>query len=537
MAEHSEQQADRGRQWWRPAGRREARTLAAVVALSVGTCVDAFTVAPAARLPISRRGVFDFRRGSACRAVRAPVARQSEKGVKGITAYVSVDVTTCKVPEVVKGGVQTHYPRTQRIVALGDVHGDSYALSTVLFNAGLIDQDAAWAGGEAVLVQVGDVLDRGPDEAFCLSTLMRLQKEAREAGGDVIMILGNHEVMNSDLDYRYVDPLGWLGWDDESDQQLAEQMRESMQGKGGGRKKDKGENVAPSNWKMLLQKATELSVKVGRPAVKVLPPFMQGRIKALGGREGALATQPVVVTVGSTVFCHAGVMPEVVAYGLQRLNSETSAYLRGEVPKKPAILDQIPQISPIWHREFGKESLENDINALKAADTAMSLLGCKRMVIGHTPQQGGINCVRTPEGREIWRVDTGMSQGIAQGALETLEIADDGLPEERVSVLAGAKIVKGVDRTAEAAPRKQLTLEEELAMLRLAGEPRTTDAMHGKHTKDSLLTPMTRSVPGVQGPIGHCDSGQKLGRAKFAQYMEANEHVKKSREWRPRVEV
>ena len=139
MAEHSEQQADRGRQWWRPAGRREARTLAAVVALSVGTCVDAFTVAPAARLPISRRGVFDFRRGSACRAVRAPVARQSEKGVKGITAYVSVDVTTCKVPEVVKGGVQTHYPRTQRIVALGDVHGDSYALSTVLFNAGLID--------------------------------------------------------------------------------------------------------------------------------------------------------------------------------------------------------------------------------------------------------------------------------------------------------------------------------------------------------------------------------------------------------------
>lgn len=408
----------------------------------------------------------------------------------GLTAYVSGDDAACKAPAAVNGKVQTHYPRTQRVVALGDVHGDSYALSTVLWNAGLMEQDGSWAGGDAVLVQVGDVLDRGPDEAFCLSTLMRLQAEAREAGGDVIMILGNHEVMNSDLDYRYVDPLGWLGWDDESDLQLAEQMTEGMsRGGAKARKRDKGKKEA--SWKMLLDKATELADKVGRPAVKVLPPFMQGRIKALGGREGALGSLPVVVTVGSTVFCHAGVMPEVVAYGLQRLNDETSAYLRGERPTKPAILDQIPQISPIWHREFGKDSLEFDARALEAADNAMSLLGCKRMVIGHTPQQHGINCVRTPEGREVWRVDTGMSQGIAQGPLETLEIAQDGLPEERVSVMRGAGLVPGEKRTVDAAPQKEMTLEKELEMLRLAGEPRVTDALHGFQPKDSLLTPMT----------------------------------------------
>ena len=453
-----------GQWWWRPAGRHGAKRLAAVIALSAATSAHAFSVAPAARLPVGRRGLCALDRASACRA--APALSRGAHGVAGLTAYVSGDDAACKAPAAVNGKVQTHYPRTQRVVALGDVHGDSYALSTVLWNAGLMEQDGSWAGGDAVLVQVGDVLDRGPDEALCLSTLMRLQKEAREAGGDVVMILGNHEVMNSDLDYRYVDPLGWLGWDDESDQQLAEQMSEGMlREKAKARKREKGKREA--NWKVLPDKATELADMVGRPAVKVLPPFMQGRIKALGGREGALASLPVVVTVGSTVFCHAGVMPEVVAYGLQRLNDETSAYLRGERPTKPMILDEFPQISPIWHREFGKDSL--DARALQAADNAMSLLGCKRMVIGHTPQQRGINCVRTPEGREIWRVDTGMSQGIAHGALETLEIAHDGLPDERVSIVRGAGLVPGEKRTVDAAPQKEMTLGKELEMLRLGG--------------------------------------------------------------------
>ena len=43
------------------------------------------------------------------------------------------------------------------------------------------------------------------------------------------MLLGNHEVMNSDLDYHYLDPLGWLGWDEESDQMLADQMSATVQ--------------------------------------------------------------------------------------------------------------------------------------------------------------------------------------------------------------------------------------------------------------------------------------------------------------------
>ena len=497
------------------------RALAA--AATIGS-VGAFSVPPLAGFHVGRPQVAPLQKPSLSCSTRRACALQSAKVDRATFAH---DVQKLMIPitptfQTVESTheITTFYPASQRVVALGDVHGDSYALSTVLLNAGLINDEGAWVGEDSVLVQVGDVLDRGPDEAFCLSLLMRLQKEAREVGGDVIMLLGNHEVMNSDLDYRYVDPLGWLGWDEESDQVLAVQMANGLKGKkgkkGDTKKEDKVEVKNP-NWKALLDKAAELAEKVKRPAVRALPLFMQGRIKALGGREGALANMPVVVTVGSTVFCHAGVMPEVVAYGLQRLNDETSAYLRGDSAKKPLLLDAIPQISPIWHREFGKDSLEFDERALEAADGAMRLLGCKRMVIGHTPQSSGINCVCTREGREIWRVDTGMSQGIAQGPLETLEIQGDGKPEEAVTIFHGNTRVPAEIRTVQGGVEKGMSLEKELHMMRVK------DAVFGKTTDFAALAKSVSALTPVPGE--DAIPGEGRHRAKLAPYM------------RPRAEV
>ena len=51
-----------------------------------------------------------------------------------------------------------------RTVALGDVHGDYEAMVRSLKLADLIDEDQQWVGGEATLVQLGDMLDRGDSE-------------------------------------------------------------------------------------------------------------------------------------------------------------------------------------------------------------------------------------------------------------------------------------------------------------------------------------------------------------------------------------
>ena len=83
-----------------------------------------------------------------------------------------------------------------RIVAVGDVHGDVPTLKKVLVEAGVLDAAGAWVGGDTVLVQVGDLIDRGPQMRGALDLVMELERRPPKHGGRVVSLLGNHEVMN-----------------------------------------------------------------------------------------------------------------------------------------------------------------------------------------------------------------------------------------------------------------------------------------------------------------------------------------------------
>jgi len=93
-----------------------------------------------------------------------------------------------------------------RIVAVGDLHGDYGAWLDIARNAGLIDAHGRWAGGKTTLVQLGDIVDREPNSLQIIRSLQQLQKEAPHAGGKVVVLLGNHEAMNLLGDYRYTTP-------------------------------------------------------------------------------------------------------------------------------------------------------------------------------------------------------------------------------------------------------------------------------------------------------------------------------------------
>lgn len=97
-------------------------------------------------------------------------------------------------------------PGAARVFAIGDIHGAYDEFVGVLQRAGLIDSRLAWAGGRATLVQTGDYTDRGTDVRKVLDLLMRLEREAKAAGGQIITLLGNHEVMNLIGDWRDVTP-------------------------------------------------------------------------------------------------------------------------------------------------------------------------------------------------------------------------------------------------------------------------------------------------------------------------------------------
>jgi hypothetical protein len=94
----------------------------------------------------------------------------------------------------------------QRLLAIGDIHGSYDGLTAILRSTRLVDAALAWSGGRAVLVQTGDYTDRGPDVRKVMDLLMRIEREAKSAGGQVLTLLGNHEVMNLIGDWRDVTP-------------------------------------------------------------------------------------------------------------------------------------------------------------------------------------------------------------------------------------------------------------------------------------------------------------------------------------------
>ncbi len=78
---------------------------------------------------------------------------------------------------------------------VGDVHGHLDKLTTLLRNAKLVDEKLHWIGQEATLCFMGDFVDRGPDGIGAIDFVMRLQHEASDAGGQVLAVLGNHDLI------------------------------------------------------------------------------------------------------------------------------------------------------------------------------------------------------------------------------------------------------------------------------------------------------------------------------------------------------
>jgi hypothetical protein len=259
-------------------------------------------------------------------------------------------------------------------VAIGDVHGDLAATRRALTLAGAIDANDRWIGGNLVIVQAGDVLDRGDDEQAILDLLHRLAGEAAAAGGAVHMLLGNHETMNALGDFRYV-TMG--GFEDFAD--------------------------VPG-------------LPVDAPALAGLPPEQRARAAAFApGSVYArrLAASNAVIQVGDTVFVHGGVLPAWAEYGIERMNTELRCWLAGHAPP-PEVLAR--EDSPLWSRDYSQPP-----ERCAELTAALDRLGAARMVVAHTPQPAGISSACD---QRVWRIDTGMAAHYG-GPTQVLEIRGD----------------------------------------------------------------------------------------------------------------
>lgn len=260
--------------------------------------------------------------------------------------------------------VASHRPAPRRVVAIGDIHGDLAAAKAALRTAGAIDDKDHWSGGDLVVVQTGDVLDRGDDEQDILDLLARLEGEATAAGGGLVLLIGNHELMNAAGDFRYVTPHGMHDFDEAGGDRL------SALGPGGAyAKKIAGHNV--------------------------------------------------IAIVGDTVFAHGGVLGDWVTH-VDEVNQQARCWLDGQAGDSkapPPVLTS--EDSPVWTR-----ALAGDLVDCAAVKAALETLHATRMVVGHTVQPGGITS--TCDGA-VWRIDVGLAK-VYGGPIQVLELPAGAAP-------------------------------------------------------------------------------------------------------------
>lgn len=271
-------------------------------------------------------------------------------------------------------GPPTWRPAADRVIAIGDLHGDVDALLAALRLAGVADSAGRWVGGRTVVVIVGDVLDRGDQEEALLDTLARLSEAAAAAGGAVLPLLGNHELMNAYGDLRYVTP-------------------------GGASDFDAGPGFDP-----------------GDPRWRRVPGPLRARAAAFApgaARARQLAGWNTLQVVGDTLFVHGAVLEAHVERGLGAINCEIRAWLNGAGPLPRSVV-RGPE-APVWTRAFSLPDAPPDCARLAAI---LRRLGVQRMVVGHTPQRDGVTSAC---GGKVWRVDVGLARHYG-GPIEVLVV-------------------------------------------------------------------------------------------------------------------
>jgi hypothetical protein len=292
----------------------------------------------------------------------------------------------------------------ERIIAVGDLHGDYAAFIDILATAGISDGDAAWTGGETIFVQLGDFSDRGPDSLKLIRHLQALEAAAPKAGGKIVVLVGNHEAMNVTGDVRYVHPGEYAAFANRNSSRFRDQVFEENRKAivAQYRQRDAGISVEKAHRR--FDEETPLGMLEHRRAWKP------------SGEIGQwIAQRPAVVALGDALFVHGGMSAEYSTRSIEDINAAVSAGLAaGDTSSKSILTDDL---GPLWYRgnilreppkSHGeasastpqRPSIEDELRQVLAA------FGARRLVIGHTPNPAGI--VAQHEGRLV-RIDTGIS--------------------------------------------------------------------------------------------------------------------------------
>jgi Calcineurin-like phosphoesterase len=366
----------------------------------------------------------------------------------------------------------------ETVVAIGDVHGDFDDFVAILRRTGLIDEQNKWTGGKTTFVQVGDLLDRGPKPREVMDLMMALEKEAVQAGGRVVSLLGNHEMMNIMGDLRYVTPVNYASFGD-----------------GNSEKRQKAAYEEYVKWRdshasLLAELPQPMEMTEAEWMARHPIGFIEQR-EAFGpeGEYGVwLRGHAAVAEIEGIIFLHGGIHPDLAKTNLDAMNHKihdeikafdaTKQYLQNEklilpffnlqeitnVVQAEVVAEQKSHVpanaerqarileflrfqnwlsvradGPLWFRGYDHWSEEE---GTPQVSKLLEAYKATHFVVGHTPQKGGRIQLRF--GNKVFLIDTGMlSSYYPGGRASALEICGNAkfiavYPDQQVVLLDSA---------------------------------------------------------------------------------------------------
>jgi hypothetical protein len=353
---------------------------------------------------------------------------------------------------------QSAWKDAGRVIAFADVHGAYDDLVGLLQASGVIDKSLHWSAGPIHVVSLGDLLDRGADSRKVMDLLMRLQGEATAAGGQLHVVLGNHEAMNLLGDLRYVSPGEFAAFATDETKDVRDQRRAAWLAANG-----------PDSGAAFDQK---------------FPPGYFAHRVALSpaGQYGRwLLGLPAVISINDTLFMHAGPSNVLRGMSLAEINTRyrtalveylgalddlTSAGLLREgdaYAQRPDIAAQRLAAMTVAD-EATRTRLTASLQRFKAADDSPMLnvdgpnwyrgaalcnecaeadvlqpildgLALRRLVVGHTVAREGR--VATRFDGKVVKLDAGMNRAVYHGHPAAL-ILDGGKAQVLYAEAGGA---------------------------------------------------------------------------------------------------
>ena len=285
---------------------------------------------------------------------------------------------------------------TERVVAVGDVHGAFDNFVAILRAAQVIDNRNRWSGQRTVLVQTGDILDRGPDSRKAIDLLRRLERDAQRAGGRVVSLLGNHELMRLVSDWRYVSAGEIEAFKTGDSTQLREQVHARLSEQAAQRAKAEGREYDAAAYRESFLKEVPLGMIELRQAF---------------GPQGEYARwvreRPTVARINGVLFLHGGISPDTAPLGCEGINAAVSKELAAlPPPEQAASLMASSETGPLWYRGL---ALQKEEEVAPLLPGILEQMKARAVVIGHSTVLPGRIVARL--GGRVILIDTGMVNG------------------------------------------------------------------------------------------------------------------------------